>query len=165
MQGCLPLFTLVTGTDGRIIAHNIGLQSVHWHLKEPGMCHWFFALWDAKWGTHLNTHTHTCIYIYVRIYIYIYVWTGYPCHSLPKLLVWLKHISPAKYMQTGILGIETASSGVLVSFGVLKSHAKVMFSYLETRFLLTWINFHNVVVSDTGLSPNLPTKISVPRYK
>ena len=73
MQGCLPLFTLVTGTDGRIIAHNIGLQSVHWHLKEPGMCHWFFALWDAKWGTHLNTHTHMYIYIYICTHIYIYL--------------------------------------------------------------------------------------------
>ena len=109
---------------------------------------------------HPSEYTH----IYIRMYVYIYIYImcmfeqdilAIPC---PNSWFWLKHISPAKYMQTGKLGIETDSSGVLVSFGVLKSHAKVMFSYLETRFLLTWINSDNVVVSDTGLSPNLPNK-------
>ena len=112
MQSCLPLFTLVAGADGRIIAHNIGLQSVLWHLKEPGMCHLPYGPMRCQVGAPIWIHIY--IYICTHIYIYMYVWTGYPCHSLPKLLVWLKHISPAKYMQTGILGIETDSSGVLV---------------------------------------------------
>ena len=69
MQSCLPLFTLVAGADGRIIAHNIGLQSVLWHLKEPGMCHLPYGPMRCQVGAPIWIH----IYIYMYAYIYIYV--------------------------------------------------------------------------------------------